>query len=504
MTARPTHGGFIRLEDLIHLHDNGADNFESVGEAAPGECVVNLNAYDYLFKDLVANPDNLLDNTPEVIKALKDLGLAMKENADAFEPDSEIPAAYTYLGQFIDHDISRDAASDDIRRAPFDTTWFEPIPSGRLRTELKNVRSGTFDLDSVYGGNPPLDKHEMFEIGEVSYAIQQIPGKDIRNDLPRIPDGSRLAAIGDSRNDENTIIAQLHVAMLKFHNAVMQKLNIGFKEAQKIVRQHYQWIVIHDFLKKICDTEVVNDILLNGNKLYKPTDDNFFMPVEFSAAAYRFGHSMVRESYNFNRAHEGSNLAQLFRFSGSSGDLGGMPTLQRDWIIEWDRFLPFSGDNHNRARKVNTRLSGALQHLAGPGIGVFQILAKINLLRGYLFSLPTGQAVARAVLENEEDMLSSEDILENATAAEKSALISAGLQCKTPLWYYILAEASWKAKGAHLGKLGSKIVAETIIGLIRRSTDSILNEENWKPSLGEDFNLQQLIIFSDLGPAKVA
>ncbi|WP_426293349.1 peroxidase family protein [Dyadobacter endophyticus] len=499
MTTRPMHGGFIRLEDLVSPDSDRTKRFKVRFEVATGRTATgNLNAYDYLFKGLVATPENLLDNTPEVIKALKDLGAAMKENPHGLESDSELPAAYTYLGQFIDHDISRDAASDDITKAPFHALCFEPIHPDRLNTELKNVRSGTFDLDSVYEGDPPLE-NGMFKIGEVSYALPQIANKDIANDLPRMCDGSKKAAIGDSRNDENTIIAQLHVAMLKFHNAVMQKRNCGFVEARRIVRQHYQWIVLHDFLKKICDAEIVDEILTKGNKFYKPTADNFFMPVEFSAAAYRFGHSMVREVYNFNQAHDATNLAQLFRFSGSSGDLGGMPTLQRDWIIEWERFLPFGRDNYNKARRIDTRLSSALHQLTGPGIGIFQILAKINLLRGYLLSLPTGQAVARAILK-EENVLTEEQILNNATAEERAALASAGLHIKTPLWYYVLAEASIQHGGAHLGKLGSTIVAETIIGLMHLSADSILKEEHWEPVLGAGFNLEQLIIFADLGP----
>ena len=223
------------------------------------------------------------------------------------------------------------------------------------------------------------------------------------------------------------------------------------------------------------------------------------MPVEFSAAAFRFGHSMVRKRYNFNEGHDDTSLALLFRFAGAKGDLGGMEALPKDWIIEWDRFLPFGNNSYNKARKIDTQLSSFLHGLGGNG--VFQVLAQTNLLRGYLLSLPTGQALARKVL-GDEGVLTGEQILENASEAEKAALKSAGLHTRTPLWYYILAEASIQNKGMYLGKLGSTIVAETIIGLIRCSSNSILNEINWKPTLGDSFNLQELIRFIELGPGQ--
>lgn len=521
MANNPKHGNYVDLEVLEAFNQQisnisevlppavfpslaGLKNHPTLKEIEIGNVreifTIDLKSYDYLFRELLEDPDNRLHNTPEVVQALKNLGAAMSEKNDAPDGDSEIPSAYTYLGQFIDHDITLEAASNDIAHASFGSLFFEPIAPAELRKKLKNTRSGSLDLDSIYEGGKL--KNGRFELGNVSYPAQRPPHKTDANDLPRKLNGSLTAEIGDPRNDENTVIAQLHVAFLKFHNAVMTKRGVDFSAAQKIVRQHYQWIVLHDFLVKICDPEIVDQILREGNKIYDPTDENFFIPIEFTAAAYRFGHSMVREVYHFNSLHTSTSLVHLFRFSGSGGDMGGYPSLPADWIIEWDQFLPFETGMPNKARRINTRLASVLENLAGPGTGgIFQFLAKRNLLRGYLLSLPTGQALARQVLGN-SGVLSSDAILDNATEDEKVALQSAELHIKTPLWYYILAEASIQNGGMHLGKLGSTIVAETIIGLIRRSADSILKEMNWTPVLGEEFNLEQMIQYADLGPGQ--
>src|SRR5207248_1314105 len=113
-------------------------------------------------------------------------------------------------------------------------------------------------------------------------------------------------------NDENVIVSQLHASMLQFHNKLVDEdPEAPFRDIQQRVRWHYQWIVVNDFLTKICGQEVVHDILPHLGKnqpiwrnpphfgFYKFREDAF-MPVEFSVAAYRFGHSMVRPIYRLN------------------------------------------------------------------------------------------------------------------------------------------------------------------------------------------------------------
>src|ERR687893_515469 len=192
------------------------------------------------------------------------------------------------------------------------------------------------------------------------------PGKDDFNDLPREgrssdPERDRAARIGDARNDENTIIAQLHVAFLRAHNQLVEQ-GQKFGGASRTLRQHYQHIVLHDFLKRIVDPQIVDETI-GQNRVYDPTNQSF-MPLEFSVAAYRIGHSMVRAAYNFNLNFNLSGdpdaipatLELLFTFSALSGQLGNFDTLPDNWIIEWENIIG-DGPGVNKARRIDPNLA---------------------------------------------------------------------------------------------------------------------------------------------------
>jgi hypothetical protein len=326
-------------------------------------------------------------------------------------------------------------------------------------------------------------------------------GKGDFNDLPRqgrstSPRDDRAARIGDHRNDENTIISQLHVAFLRAHNQLIDDGN-SFEEARRILRQHYHFIVVHDYLKRVADTGIVDRILKKGTKIYKH-NRNRFMPVEFSFAAFRFGHSMARNDYDFNTNFNtasgfAADFKQLFTFTALSGNFAiplpefpdGTDTLPENWIIEWEHLVDGAGPG-GKARRIDTRLAKpglfALQKVDGSlEDGIMQHLAKRNLLRGYLFRLPTGQAVARAL----QVAPLTEAEIQGAVAPEEFAVLrDAGFLNRTPLWYYILAEAAARQDGQRLGPVGSTIVAEVLISLVERSQDSILKGgPKFEPSL---------------------
>jgi hypothetical protein len=432
----------------------------------------------------------------DVRRALMRLGATMGESAQYCPPDSLIPSVYTYFGQFVDHDITLETKSDGL--ANLSDSNLQPLALETIRAEIKNGRSPEMDLDNLYYRPAPRINSKMI-LGRVSNGGRRPRGKDDRNDLPRAPrnpndpKADRAALIGDQRNDENVIIAQLHVAFLRAHNAIADR-GRTFDDAQRLLRQHYQWIIVKDFLPRICDPWIVSDVLLHGNRFFLPLKDSLYMPLEFSVAAYRFGHSMVRNHYRYNDNFRGATLGDLFSLTAFSGRLRDVDSLPESWIIEWENFIDGGA---NRARPIDTALSESLFDLTAFG-GPMPIEARLpvrNLLRGYLLRLPTGQAVADALGVATMTVAEIEAVAASVGDEQLRAVQAGRFSERTPLWYYILAEAA--AGGSdRLGPVGSTIVAEVLIGLIRGGKDSILRERNWQPTLGKAagrFDLSDLL-----------
>jgi hypothetical protein len=254
-----------------------------------------------------------------------------------------------------------------------------PLPLDTIREKLKNLRTATLELDSLYGPPAPRDpaNRNRMLLGRVTPLHgSEIPtlrprGKGDDNDLPREPRTDdirhdRAARIGDPRNDENLIVGQLHLAFLKAHNRLVGQ-GSTFAQARRVLRQHYQHIVIHDFLKRVADPKVVDRILEHGNRVYDALAEPFFLPLEFTVAGYRFGHTMIRDDYdfniNFNRGGEPASPATLdllFTFTALSGQLGEFDTLPDNWIIEWQHFVDTGTGAANKARRIDTKLAGGL------------------------------------------------------------------------------------------------------------------------------------------------
>lgn len=468
--------------------------------------------------------------------ALENLGLQMKEAApeDPALDNSTIPAGFTYLGQFIDHDITRDL-----------TEGFPKIDDPEF---ISQGRTPTLDLDSVYGAGP-RQSQELYEPGVPPERAVFRPGLTIPvnsgnpafdvaaalpNDLPRAPDGTPL--IADDRNDENLVVAQTHLAFLKFHNRVLETLpqdddgdgdsatftiaeedrkKTPFHRARRSVRWHYQWIVLNDFLPKLIDASILTDIKTNDPKFYDfsvpPFDGAPFMPIEFSAAAYRLGHSMVRENYNYNRVFSdpdivpGASLAAtlglLFTFTHSGG---GAP-IPSNWPIDWRRFFKTGGrDLRNFTRKLDTKLVPQLHQLPGFKPGPMQSLAVRNLLRGSRIGLPSAQDVADHMKQKVSLTPLTPD--EIASGDDGPILRQHDFHKKTPLWYYILKEAEIQGGGMRLGDVGGRIVGEVFFGILKGDPNSFVSKQpDWTPTLPSntpgDFKMVDLLRFvNDINP----
>ena len=522
------------------------------------------------------------EDPARVVAVLKALGDAMVEDPVVpgapvqANGNSTIPPVFTYWGQFIDHDLT--ANTDRISEAHAEISDItrpdlKPIPPDRVVKELVNLRQPTVNLDSVYGDGPTFEGKPRtqaasfydgikFRLGKV--ALESLPppaspiggvpvppdrlegpdnvfvSVDPHRDLPRIgamidegvireedfldefrskENFRQTALIADARNDENLIVAQLHVAFLRFHNHVVDWVRDNeargktwqmsekavFERARQLTRWHHQWLVVNEFLKTITMPGIVEEILQEHTKHYRHCHHDLFMPLEFSVAAFRFGHTMVRGAYdhnlNFGRAEGGNTpligaapFALLFTFTGKAHPpfRGDTETLPFNWIIQWDRFVDKNSPFANRfARKIDTRLAPPLHDLTNegntPGLAddikqILKRLARRNLLRGYLLSIPTGQSVAQALGVNP---LSEEELRRNNSDETNQLLQDNDFLTKTPLWYYVLKEAEVRADGNALGEVGSRIVCETIIGQLYHDPDSYLvRQPDWNPAMG--------------------
>ncbi len=453
----------------------------------------------------------------------------------AAEDNPAIPSGFTYLGQFIDHDITFDPASSLQKRNDPEA--------------LVNFRTPAFDLDSLYGRGPD-DQPYMYDWADGREG-RFLLGRGQRGDefdLPRnappdiVPDPDAdefsRALIGDPRNDENILVNQLHTTMLLFHNRVMDHLQGGaqngdpgaleleklatklqgkpwkdhFLVARDVVRWHYQWVVINDFLRRIVGDAMLDAVLERAPSRYdggmtvcKPRLEHYrpryqaFMPVEFSVAAYRFGHSMIRNLYRLNSLVGRDPRVTIFRRDAPTtgferlSHLGGFRRLPGLWTIEWRFFFEVGeladGEERNHSRKLDTHIAFELSRLPDNVATGIIALAQRNLMRGSAMGLPSGQEVAGAL--GVEPLSAAELGLEGRAA---------------PLWYYVLKEAEVLNGGLRLGPVGGTIVAETFVGMLQADRSSWLRcRPGWRPFLGRDheFTMADLITFTDYGLKKI-
>jgi hypothetical protein len=404
---------------------------------------------------------------------------------DLDNPD--IPAGYTYFGQFIDHDIT-----------------FDPISSLDQENDpdaLQNFRTPRFDLDSIYGSGPA---DEPFQYDRANPGKLLIGSSNGQPDLPR--NSENIALIGDPRNDENIIVSGIHTAFLLLHNKLFDEVaqdptipqEHRFEETQRRVRWHYQWIIVKDFLRRLVGADLLNELFRETNNgtidftlpNYRPRK-NAFMPVEFSVAAYRFGHSQVRPVYNLN-----GEITNLPIFAPGDhvgdGDLRGRKPLPAGWKIDWRLFLSIDGSTPQPSRKIDTRLAAGLFDLPDRPATERQSLAELNLVKGESFGLPSGQDVAKYL-----------------GLTPRSGDELGGAPDPTPLWYYILKESEIQPKdpndpasgGRQLGPVGSLIVAEVLLGLVRADPKSWVNiDPQWQPTIpaasADGFQLGDLVKYA--------
>ncbi len=444
-------------------------------EAAPDQPITidaprQPQAYARMFPELPA-----LEIEEELLQALGRQGGACDGApfAEGGTDDAQGAAGWPFFGQFVAHDITADRSA--------------LVPHADVAA-LRNARRQKINLEFLYGAGPAGNPY-LFDASDPAKLLLGRNDAGRPDDLQRNAQGT--AIIDDPRNDSHVVMAQLHLAFCRFHNAVVDHLRGQrvpaaelFDRAQRTVRWHYQWVVLHDFLPRVVGAELAKELLARGAEYYRPGDDPY-VPLEFADAAYRYGHAQIRHSYRLNCAMQ---PVPIFP------DLLGFRPVPAAHVIDWTCLFDCPGHPPaQRAKKMDGRLCSALITLPAAISGEVTVdahrsLATRDLQRGLAVSLPSGEAVARRLGVR-------------PLSASEIGLAEYGWEGETPLWYYILKEAEVTADGDRLGPVGGRIVGEVLVGLMDHDPGSFrVAAPNWKPELPSaepgSFALADLLILA--------
>ncbi|HET9137789.1 heme peroxidase family protein [Actinophytocola sp.] len=537
--------------DSFFVVGEGVLEFDQNGAPAVREPMTAEELRRFRFSRLGPRGERIDEST------ISALATAMTDPAAA-QPDSAdppVPAGFTYLGQFVDHDLTMDRTAVQLG---------EDVNLD----ELVQGRSPALDLDSVYGRGPADREDRRFynedqvtlKLGRTSAASfppgdQGVSVELDGFDLPRAggTEGTladrRLPLIPDPRNDENLVVAQTHLAFIRFHNRVVEELALKglsgprlFRAGREQVVRHYQWMLRTDFLPRIVDPAIVTDVFTNGRRFFEPPGRGRHgmrptMPLEFAVAAYRLGHSMVRGAYQWNRVFNSAGpgplgtLALLFTFTGVAGNFAGgdlddpnsgtVDRLPTNWIADFRRLYDFTeagrpdlappaATGGNVTKRIDTLLVDPLRELPAGTFGgrgtefpaIHRNLAFRNLTRANMVSLASGQQLAELFgvppLTTEQILDGDRGVRLDSLTDEQKSVVTA----RTPLWFYVLREAELNA--GRLGAVGGRIVAEVFHRAMAGSRISIVRDPSWRPRFGpnrDTFRMTDLMLFAFEGKA---
>ena len=414
----------------------------------PTDAPIGPTMYGRLFPDLPP-----LSAEQERLFALGRAGGLCDCGDEADEPSSlaSVAAGWPFFGQFVAHDITADRSA--------------PQAHADL-SRLRNARSPRLNLEGLYGDGP-VGHPFLFQRNDPAKLLTAPGGRDLLRNV------EGTAIIGDPRNDSHVVMSQMHLAFVHAHNAFVDRARASgqpearvFDAAARELIWHYQTVVLREFLPSLIGAELT-DVIMRGDRRYYQPGDQPFIPLEFADAAYRYGHSQIRHTYQLNSA---GRAVPIFP------DLVGFRPVVAEHQIEWPRLFDGAGaPSAARAKKIDGRLVGALIALpvaltGASDVQELQSLAVRDLMRGEGVGLPSGEAVARRM---GEPALSAEDV----------GTTKAGWSGETPLWYYILREADVHQAGDRLGPVGARIVGEVLIGLLDLDPGSVRHApQSWKPS----------------------
>jgi len=383
----------------------------------------------------------------------------------ACEENSHVEAGQPFFGQYLAHDLTADRS---------------PLRAHADIDALRNIRSPRANLEALYGGGP-VGSPYLYDLADPAKLLLGIDGRD----LPRNQQG--IALIGDPRNDVHAFMTGLQVAFIHAHNRLVDRLRADgvpelelFEDARRALTWHFQWVILNDFLPSLVGPAMATTVMRNDARFYRPTSVAF-IPVEFADAAFRYGHSQIKGDYQLRR---GGQRFPVFP------DLAGFRPLTPERVIDWALLFDVPGHPPaQRAKPIDGQLPISLIRLPESITGTVEVsayrsLASRDLQRGMGTGLPSGEAVAQAI---------------GAQPLTRQELALGDWPDETPLWLYILREAAVRGGGDRLDDIGGRIVAEVIVGIIRRDPESYLaNDPSWRPTLPShqpgEFKIRDLLV----------
>ncbi len=370
----------------------------------------------------------------------------------------ETSAIATYLGQMIAHEI---------------------VPSSTLFPDLEVER--TMNLGSLYGHSGPHNPRPPFDAAG-RFIIGKLPGDQfLGSDLPRDCYTGR-ALIADPRNDENHLVSQMHTTWLRFHNCLVDHATNNskakpFEYAKEITIKAFQFVAITDFLFQVVDPAVYRRCTSTGPHILN--GDSFDrIPDSFAFAGFRFGHSMVRDSYTLNRRYGRRRIHKMPDLFAAFRD----EPFTVEEIVDWHTL------DQQPAHKIDCGIVNAMNK--PPFDGSQASIVEINLAQGR--HLPAGYDCASFIANDYPDLASDAGLTPlNQDSLRTGRLHSLRLHIETlPLWLYVLQEARVsRYAGDRLGPLGGIIVAEVLSSSVKMSPHSISqllpqSFDSWLNSLG--------------------
>jgi Animal haem peroxidase len=379
------------------------------------------------------------------------------------ESDATVEAGWPFFGQYVAHDLTADRS---------------PLRAHVEVAALRNMRAPRANLESLYGGGPA---------GSPYLYAREDPARLLERDgdVPRNHEG--IALVGDPRNDVHVFMSQLQVAFIRAHNRIVATLRedgLGedsvFTEARRSLTWHYQWLIVNEYLPRLAGPELAGELREAGPRHYRPSEAPY-IPVEFADAAYRYGHSQIRQLY---RLQPGGPLRPVFPDLAGFGPIDGREV---DWSLLFDvpghppaqRAKPIDGQIPRSLIELPRTITGAVEEEA------YHSLAARDLARGQGTGLPSGESVARLVGVT-------------PLTAEEVGLQPYGWTGETPLWLYILRESAVRENGDRLGDVGGRIAGEVLFGVVANDPESYLTlAPGWHPTLparDREFRLRDLLV----------